>query len=68
MAWPPPFDEGEPEQGAAAARQALDHAALVASRLKTLLPSARPYGTAAVEEVRTRAVDLTASRPTAVAA
>ncbi|MFH8786670.1 hypothetical protein [Streptomyces roseoverticillatus] len=66
-------DEGEPEQGAAAAQQALDDAArvdstLVASRLNTLLAAARPYSTAAVEEVRTRATNLAASRPTTVAA
>ncbi|MEV5239007.1 Tat pathway signal protein [Streptomyces cinnamoneus] len=67
------FDEGEAEHGAAAAQQALDDAArvdstLVASRLNTLLAAARPYGTAAVEDVRTRAADLAASRPTTVAA
>ncbi|MFF4226553.1 Tat pathway signal protein [Streptomyces abikoensis] len=67
------FDEGEPEQGATAAREALDHAArvdstLVASRLNVLLAAAHPYSTAAVEEVRTRAKDLAASRPTTVAA
>ncbi|MFC4516294.1 hypothetical protein [Streptomyces ehimensis] len=67
------FDEGEPEQGTTAAQQALEEAArvdstLVASRLNTLLAAARPYGTAAVEEVRTRAKDLAASRPTTVAA
>ncbi|ARZ65672.1 Tat pathway signal protein [Streptomyces albireticuli] len=67
------FDEGEPEQGAAAARQALDDAArldstLVASRLNTLPAAAHPYVTTAVEEVRTRGADLAGSRPTAVAA
>ncbi|MFJ8098658.1 Tat pathway signal protein [Streptomyces griseofuscus] len=67
------FTENEPEQGAAAAHQALDEAAridstLVASRLNTLLDAARPHRTAAVDEVRTRAADLAAARPTAVAA
>lgn len=67
------FTENEPEQGAAAAHQALDDAAridstLVASRLNTLLDAARPYKTAAVDEVRTRAADLASSRPTTVAA
>lgn len=67
------FTEDEPEQGAAAAHQALDDAAridstLVASRLNTLLDAARPYKTAAVDEVRTRAADLAAARPTTVAA
>lgn len=67
------FDEGEPEQAAAAAHQALDAAAridsaLVASRLNTLLVAARPYGTTAVADVRSRALDLTAARPTTIAA
>ncbi|MFF7191309.1 Tat pathway signal protein [Streptomyces sp. NPDC008222] len=67
------FTEGEPEQAAAAAHQALNEAAridstLVASRLNTLLDAARPYRTAAVDEVRTRAADLAAARPTTVAA
>ena len=67
------FTEGEPEQGAAAAHQALDEAAridstLVVSRLNTLLEAARPYRTSPVDEVRTRARDLAAARPTAVAA
>jgi len=67
------FTENEPEQGAAAAHQALDEAAridskLVTSRLNTLLDAARPYRTAAVHEVRTRAADLAAARPTTVAA
>ncbi|MEW2614155.1 hypothetical protein AB0937_28990 [Streptomyces sp. NPDC047880] len=67
------FTENEPEQGAAAAHQALDEATranstLVASRLNTLLDAARPYRTAAVDEVRTRAADLAAARPTTVAA
>ncbi|MFJ9380541.1 hypothetical protein [Streptomyces sp. NPDC101455] len=67
------FTEGEPEQAAAAAQQALGEAArldstLVASRLNTLLDAARPYRTAAVDEVRTRAADLAAARPTTVAA
>ncbi|SCF91975.1 hypothetical protein GA0115256_143419 [Streptomyces sp. DconLS] len=68
-----PFTENEPEQGAVAAHQALDEAAhidstLVASRRNTLLNAARPYRTAAVGEVRTRAADLAAARPTTVAA
>ncbi|MFI2257727.1 Tat pathway signal protein [Streptomyces tubercidicus] len=67
------FTEGEPEQGAAAAHQALDDATrvdstLVASRLNTLLDAARPYRTTPVDEVRTRATDLVAARPTTVAA
>ncbi|WP_225842178.1 Tat pathway signal protein [Streptomyces albus] len=67
------FDEGEAEQGAAAAHQALDDAAridstLVASRLNTLLDAARPYETVAVDEVRTRAKEIAAARPTTVAA
>ncbi|MCZ4604433.1 hypothetical protein O3S80_11870 [Streptomyces sp. Lzd4kr] len=67
------FDEGEAERGAAAAHQALDDAArvdstLVASRLNTLLDAARPYATAAVDEVRTRAKELTVTRPTTIAA
>ncbi|AQW46634.1 Tat pathway signal protein [Streptomyces violaceusniger] len=67
------FDEGEPEQAAAAAQQALTEAVridstLVTSRLNTLLDAARPYRTAAVDEVRTRAADLAAARPTTVAA
>ncbi|MFF3159251.1 Tat pathway signal protein [Streptomyces sp. NPDC057910] len=67
------FDEGDAEQGAAAAHQALDDAAridstLVASRLNTLLDAARPYETAAVDEVRTRAKELAAARPTTIAA
>ncbi|MDT3728377.1 hypothetical protein ROS62_27255 [Streptomyces sp. DSM 41972] len=67
------FDEGEAERGAAAAHQALDAAArvdstLVASRLNTLLDAARPYTTAAVDEVRTRAAELAAARPTTIAA
>lgn len=67
------FNEGEPEQAAATAQQALDEAArvdstLVASRLNTLLEAARPYRTADVDEVRTRALDLAAARPTPVAA
>ncbi|MFJ5841889.1 Tat pathway signal protein [Streptomyces shenzhenensis] len=67
------FAEGEPEQAAAAAQQTLDDAArvdstLVASRLNTLLDAARPYRTADVNEVRTRATDLAATHPTPVAA
>lgn len=67
------FDEGEAEHGAEAAQQALDGAArvdstLVASRLNTLLDAARPYETAAVADVRIRAKELAAARPTTVAA
>ena len=67
------FDEGEAERGAGAAQQALDDAArvdstLVASRLNTLLHAARPYETTAVNDVRNRAKDLAAARPTTVAA
>ncbi|WP_434600109.1 Tat pathway signal protein [Streptomyces sp. A5-4] len=67
------FDEGEAERGAAAAHQALDDAArvdstLVASRLNSLLDAARPYETTAVDDVRTRARDLAAARPTTIAA
>nr|BAJ19036.1 hypothetical protein [Streptomyces sp. SANK 62799] len=67
------FDEGHVEQGAVAAQQALDEAArldstLVASRLNTLLAAARPYRTAAVEDVRARTRDLAAARPTTIAA
>ncbi|MDH6630044.1 hypothetical protein M2271_007894 [Streptomyces sp. LBL] len=38
------------------------------SRLNTLLDAARPYRTAAVDDVRFRARDLAASRPTTIAA
>ncbi|WJV51653.1 hypothetical protein [Streptomyces flavofungini] len=67
------FDEGEAERGATAAHQALDDAAridstLVASRLNTLLEAARPYKTAAVDEVCTRAKELAAACPTTIAA
>ncbi|MFF8717737.1 hypothetical protein ACF07T_41235 [Streptomyces sp. NPDC015184] len=67
------FDEGEVERAAVAAHQALDAAArvdstLVASRLNTLLDAARRYETAAVDDVRTRARDLAAARPTTIAA
>lgn len=67
------FDEGEAERGAAAAQRALDDAArvdstLVVSRLNTLLDAARPYETAVVDAVRTRAKDLATARPTTIAA
>ncbi|MGW6062867.1 hypothetical protein [Streptomyces sp. NPDC055189] len=67
------FHEGEPEQAAAAAHRALDDAAridstLVASRLNTRLDAARPYQSAAVDDVRTRAKDLAAAMPTTIAA
>ncbi len=67
------FDEGEAEGAVTAAQQALDDAAridsaLVASRLNTLLEASRPYRTPTVEEVRGRARDLAADRPTTVAA
>ncbi|WP_406730025.1 Tat pathway signal protein [Streptomyces sp. NBC_01794] len=67
------FDEGEVERGAAAAQEALNDAArvdstLVASRLNALLEAARPYETDVVDQVRARAKDLVAVRPTAIAA
>ncbi|MEU9211783.1 hypothetical protein AB0D27_28550 [Streptomyces sp. NPDC048415] len=67
------YDEGDVEQATDAAHQALDEAAridstLVASRLNTLLDATRPYRTAGVEDVRTRARDLAAARPTTIAA
>ncbi|MEV0186629.1 hypothetical protein AB0I54_46725 [Streptomyces sp. NPDC050625] len=57
----------------AAAQHALGEAAridstLVASWLNTLLDSTRPYLSDAVDEVRTRAKDLAAARPTTIAA
>ena len=67
------FDEAEVEQAAAAAQQALAEATrvdstLVASRLNTLLSAARPYKSAAVDELRTRARDLATAQPTTIAA
>ncbi|WP_372412308.1 hypothetical protein [Streptomyces luteireticuli] len=68
------FDESEPEQGTAAAQQALvdtarvDSTLVASSRLNTLLAAVRPHRTAAVEDVRTRAADLAASRPPTAAA
>ncbi|WP_202425617.1 hypothetical protein [Streptomyces sp. HUCO-GS316] len=67
------FHEGEPEQAAQAAQQALDGvvrvgSTLVASRLNTLLDAARPYRAGDVDEVRIRAQDLAAAHPTPVAA
>lgn len=67
------FEEGEPEKGVAAAHQGFDDAArvdstLVASRLNTLLEAARRYDSTAVEEIRSRAQELTAARPTTIAA
>ncbi|MFE3941255.1 Tat pathway signal protein [Streptomyces sp. NPDC059118] len=67
------FDEGEAERGAEAAQRALDDAArvdstLVTSRLNSLLDAARPYETTAVDELRTRARDLSAARPTTISA
>ncbi|MEU4049701.1 hypothetical protein AB0F09_10920 [Streptomyces olivaceus] len=67
------FDEGDAEQGAAAAHQVLDEAAridstLVAARLNTLLDAARPYETATVDDVRTRVKEVAGARPTTVAA
>lgn len=64
---------GVVEQAAAVAQQALDDAArvdstLVASRLNSLLDATRRYRTTSVEEVRGRAKDLAAARPTTVAA
>ncbi|MER5973334.1 Tat pathway signal protein [Streptomyces sp. NPDC002055] len=67
------FDEAEVEQATDAAQQALTEAArvdstLVASRLNTLLSAARPYKTAAVNELRTRARDLASAQTTTIAA
>jgi hypothetical protein len=67
------FDEAEIEQAADIAQQALTQATrvdstLVASRLNTLLGAARPYKTAAVDELRTRARQLTTAQPTTIAA
>ncbi|MEV6653914.1 Tat pathway signal protein [Streptomyces sp. NPDC051219] len=67
------FDEAEVEQATTAAQQALTEATrvdstLVASRLNTLLGAARPYKTAAVDELRTRARDLANTQPTTIAA
>ncbi|MFI6546205.1 Tat pathway signal protein [Streptomyces prunicolor] len=67
------FDEDEAERGAAAAHEALDDTAridstLVASRLNTLLDAARPYETTTVDDIRTRAKELAAARPTTIAA
>ncbi|BCL28716.1 hypothetical protein ACFFS2_04715 [Streptomyces aurantiacus] len=41
---------------------------LVASRLDTLLDAARSYETATVDDVRNRAKELAAARPTTIAA
>jgi hypothetical protein len=67
------FREGEVERAASAAHRALDDAArldsaLVAARLNTLLAAARPYQSVTVNDVRTRAQDLAAARPTTIAA
>jgi hypothetical protein len=67
------LQNGENCAAKAAAQQALDDAArvdstLVASRLNTLLDAARPYKSAAVDDVRTRAANLAAARPTTFAA
>lgn len=67
------FEEGEPEEGVAAAHQALDGAArvdsaLVASRLNTLLDAARRCDSPAVAEVRSRARELAVARPSTIAA
>jgi hypothetical protein len=67
------FHEGEVERAASAAHRALDDAArldsaLVAARLNTLLAAARPYQSASVNDVRARAQDLAAARPTTIAA
>lgn len=67
------FEEGEPDKGVVAAHQALDDAArvdstLVISRLNTLLDAARRYESTAVKDVRGRARELAAVRPTAIAA
>lgn len=67
------IEEGEPDKGVAAAHQALDDAArvdstLVISRLNTLLDVARRYESTAVKDIRSRARELAAARPTAIAA
>ncbi|MEU5193652.1 Tat pathway signal protein [Streptomyces scabiei] len=67
------FEEGELEESIAAAHQALDDAArvdstLVASRLNTLVDAARRCDSPAVEDVRSRARELTAARPTTITA
>ncbi|MFE5191642.1 Tat pathway signal protein [Streptomyces sp. NPDC056628] len=67
------FEEGEPEKAVAAAHQGFDEAVrvdstLVVSRLNTLLDAARRYDSTAVEEIRSRAQDLTTARPSTVAA
>lgn len=66
------FDEAEVEQATAVAQQALTEATrvdttLAVSRLNTLLGAARPYRTAAVEELRTRARYLATAQPTTIA-
>jgi hypothetical protein len=67
------LDEGEAERGVQAAHQALDEAArvdsaLVHARLNTLLAAARPYATAAMDEARTRAREVTRGQPATIAA
>ncbi|RYJ24047.1 hypothetical protein CU044_5209 [Streptomyces sp. L-9-10] len=67
------FDEGEAEQAAHAAQQALDDAAcvdstLVVARLNTLVDATSSYRSALADEVRARAKDLARSRPTTIAA
>ncbi|MGW6770724.1 Tat pathway signal protein [Streptomyces sp. NPDC055037] len=67
------FDEGEAEQAAHAAQQALDDAACVDStrvvaRLNTLVDATSSYRSALADEVRARAKDLARSRPTTIAA
>lgn len=61
------FDEGEPEQAAAAGRQALDSAgmqsSLIASRLNTLLAAARRYQTTEITQLRARASEMAVHTP-----
>ena len=65
--------ESEVERATAAAHQALDEASLVdstfvASRLNSRRDATRTYRTTAVGEVRTRAKDHAAARPTTIMA
>ncbi|WP_254392448.1 Tat pathway signal protein [Streptomyces buecherae] len=67
------FDEGDPDRGAQAAHQALDDAArldsaLIAARINVLRQAVRPYRTTTADDIRTRVRDLTAIRPSTVAA
>ncbi|WP_232109931.1 hypothetical protein [Streptomyces buecherae] len=67
------FDEGDPDRGAQAAHHALDDAArldsaLITSRVNVLHQAIRPYRTATVDDIRARIRDLTATRPSTIAA